>query len=122
MLDESQQCTGAATLLYKDIETLYKNDRFVAKNVVDDIVYLNSLIAEKPDKKDIAQSEWNITVPHDEAACTALGLEYWDSLKHSPTQKVCQGTGVLAIADFMDENNMGAMMFKGNNSSPLALT
>jgi len=80
------------TLLYGDIETLYKKDLFVAKNVVADIVYLNSLIAGTSDKKDISQNEWNITMPHAEVTCPALGLVYWDSLKNSPSQAICQGS------------------------------
>jgi len=83
----------------------------VAKNVVADIVYLNSLIAEVPDKKATAQAEWNITVPYDKNACDALELTYWESLKNSPTQPVCQSKDILAIADFTDSTNGGKMMF-----------
>jgi len=74
-------------------------------------VYLNSLIAGTSDKKDISQNEWNITMPHAEVTCPALGLVYWDSLKNSPTQPVCQSKDILAIADFTDSTNGGKMMF-----------
>ena len=85
----------------------------MAKNVIADIMYLNYLDqsdATNADQRLAAQKEWGITTPadNDTAVQNALcgkddknqQLIYWPSLKHSPSQAVCQSSSVLAVADF----------------------
>jgi len=52
-LNTSNQCTNTGTLTYSGIANLYEKDRFVAKNVIADIMYLNDLI-EKNQHADAA--------------------------------------------------------------------
>jgi hypothetical protein len=101
-------------------------DRWVADNVIADIMYLNSLM-QSPDvsseRKTAAQNEQKITVPHgDPGAQTALcnGKTYWASLETSPTQAVCQENGVIAIADYTDPNSAGEMRYLSH--APTALS
>jgi len=99
---------------------IYKKDRLVAENVIDDIMYLNDLI-EKNRRTDAAQAEKTITIPADSDTATQTALcgkdaqgnplTYWPSLKNSSTQAVCQDGKILAIADFTDSNGAGEMKY-----------
>lgn len=86
-------------------------------------MYLNSLIqsgALAPENRTIAEKELAVTLPQSqEQKDTLCGIDrvYWDSLKNSATQPVCQDKRILAMVDFTDVAKGGKMNYKNSNNS-----
>jgi len=101
----TQDCAQARSVslqtqaLHENIHALYEQDTFVSQNVVDDIMYLNSLIQSgsvSEERKEKAKDELGITIPKNNAIvqnalCNGYKPEskYWSIFEDSATDPVC---------------------------------
>lgn len=103
---DTANCSEITLQKKSGIQTLYDTDRWIAENVMEDIMYINSILADagtSPSHIDAAQSEKHITIPETPAeknALCAAGETYWEQFENSTSQKVCQSEKVIALAEF----------------------